>query len=124
MLASRFAAVAALSLGLLSPAGAQPQALTIDLRSFSYAPTPIRLAGGKPVTLTFVNRSGSRHDFTARSFFSSSRILSGSAPNGRVDVPPRQTVTITLIPKAGTYNVHCSRFLHTQMGMHGRIAVA
>lgn len=123
MLASRSAAVAALSFILLTPAAAQPHALTVDLRSFGYAPAPIRLAAGKPITLTFVNRSGSRHDFTARSFFANSRILSGSAPRGRIDVGPRQTAIITLIPRAGTYPVHCSRFLHKQMGMRGLVVV-
>ena len=123
MPAFRLAAAAALSLDLLSPASAQPAALTIDLRSFSYAPTPIRLAAGRPVTLTFVNRSGGGHDFTAKAFFASSRILSGSAPTGRIEVRPRQAVTITLIPRAGSYSVHCSHFLHKQMGMRALVVV-
>ena len=37
----------------------------ILLYSYGYTPSPIVLAAGKPVTLTFVNRAGKGHDFTA-----------------------------------------------------------
>ena len=123
MYASRFVAVAALALGMYSPAVAQPAGRTIDVWNFSYAPKPIHLAAGKPVTLTFVNRSGSGHDFTAKSFFASARIVSGSAPGGEIELRPHQTVSITLVPRAGTYNAHCSHFLHKQMGMQDLIVV-
>ena len=46
-------------------------AQTIQLASFSFAPKPIHLKAGKPVTLNFVNVSGSSHDFTAKQFFAS-----------------------------------------------------
>ena len=57
----------------LAIAGAAPASptvaqLTIDVRNFAFNPSPIHLAAGRPVTLTFVNRSGSNHDFTARAF--------------------------------------------------------
>ena len=123
MYASRFVAVAALVLGMFSPAAAQPAGRTIDVWNFAYAPKPIHLAAGKPVTLTFVNRSGSGHDFTAKSFFASSRILSGSAPGGEIELPPHRTATITLVPRAGTYKAHCSHFMHKQFGMEDVIVV-
>jgi plastocyanin len=124
MMASRLAALAALSLVSISPAAAQPAAaVTIYAWSFNFAPKPIHLRAGRPVTLTFVNRSNGSHDFTARSFFANSRILAGAAPDGEVDLRGGETRRITLVPRAGSYNVHCSHFLHKQMGMRDLIVV-
>jgi len=122
MFASRLAA-AFISVSLLSPAAAQPAAQTIYLSNFKFSPVPIHLAAGRPVTLTFVNNSGSGHDFTAKRFFASSRILAGAAPGGELEFAGNQTRTITLIPQRGTYEAHCSHFLHKQMGMSDQIIV-
>ena len=114
------AAAAALVAG---SALAQPAAVTIDVQNFSFAPSPIHLGAGRPVTLTFVNRSGGGHDFTAAKFFASSRITAGAAPDGEIELAPHQVQSITLIPSAGTYKAHCSHFMHKQMGMSDLIIV-
>ena len=124
----RLSAVAALALVAPTTSPAQPAqhavaAQAIDVWSFGYAPRPIHLRAGQPVTLTFVNRSNGGHDFTARAFFASSRILAGAAPGGKVGLPPGQARSITLVPRAGSYPVHCSHFLHKQFGMEDRILV-
>lgn len=119
----RFAALAFALLLANSPAAAQPAVATIDVQSFSFAPRPIRLAAGRPVTLVLVNRSGGGHDFTAPEFFASSAIVAGSAPRGRIALPGHATRTITLVPRAGTYKVRCSHFLHSSFGMTGQILV-
>lgn len=124
MMMSRLAAIAALSLVSVAPAAAQPAAVTIAMWSYDYAPKPIHLRAGRPVTLTFVNRSNNGHDFTARTFFAYSRILSGAAPEGKIGMGPGQSRTITLVPRAGTYQVHCSHFLHKQFGMTDVIVVS
>ena len=123
MLVPRLAAMAALSLVSVAPAAAQPAAMTIYLWSFDFAPKPIYLRAGRPVTLTFVNRSRSSHDFVARSFFANSRIMSGMVMDGMVDLRGGETTRVTLVPRAGTYGVHCSHFLHKQFGMTDRIIV-
>ena len=123
MFALRVAAAAALSLALAAPAPAQPAAQTILVASFSFGPKPIRLAAGQPVTLIFVNRSGSGHDFTAKEFFASSRIIAGAAPGGEIELRGGQTRSITLVPARGTYKAHCSHFLHSAMGMTDQIIV-
>lgn len=123
MFAYRLAA-AAVALASSSPALAQPAQVRVDLANFSYAPQPIYLAGGRPVTLTFVNRSSGGHNFTARKFFASSTITAGAAPGGRIEVPARAVRTITLVPRAGRYNVYCSHFLHRQFGMRAEIVVS
>lgn len=118
----RLAAIAAVCLHA-APVTAQPSAITIDVTSFAFAPRPIRLAAGRPVTLTFVNRSGGGHDFTARSFFANSTI-SGAAPdNGAIALAPHQSRSVTLTPRAGTYTAWCSHFMHKQFGMRATIVV-
>ena len=119
----RFAAATALSLALSAPAPAQPASQTILVWSYGFSPQPIYLRAGQPVTLTFVNRSGSSHDFVAHSFFAYSRILSGDVKEGEVDLRGGETKSVRLIPRAGSYGAHCSHFFHKQLGMTDRIIV-
>ncbi len=123
MLAIRFIPLFAMSLALGAPAASQPAGQTIIVWSFGFSPHPIHLAAGRPVTLTFVNRSGSGHDFTAESFFANARMTAGSAADGEVELGPHETKTITLIPRAGTYPAHCSHFMHAMFGMKDQIVV-
>ena len=123
MISSTHIAVAALAMAIGAPAPAQPAAQTIVMSNFRYSPPAIRLAAGRPVILTFVNRSGGGHDFTAKAFFASSTIIAGAAPGGEVEVRGGASKSITLIPRAGTYAAHCGHFLHTPMGMRGTIVV-
>ena len=122
---TRFAAFAALSLPLAAAAAAQPGPAQVNITvwSFGFAPRPIHLAAGRPVTLVFVNRSGSSHEFTAPAFFSRSTITSGAAPDGEIELGGHQARTITLIPRAGTYRAHCSHLMHSMFGMTDQIIV-
>lgn|SRR5690242_4206335 len=122
MITPRLAAVAACSLFISAPAVAQPAQVTIRVWSFGFAPSPIRLAAGQQVTLTFINESGSSHDFTAPGFFQHARIVSGGGGN-EVELKPHETKSVTLVPVRGTYQAHCSHFMHKQMGMNDMIIV-
>lgn len=103
-----------------APAAAQ---YNVVVDSFLFAPKPIVLVAGAPVTLNFINRSGSGHDFTARKFFASARIVGGSAPDGEIELPPHATRSVTLIPARGSYKVHCGHFGHAVLGMKDQIIV-
>lgn len=114
----------ALLLAAASPAVASPYATQrVDLSNFKFIPRQIELAANRPVTLVVSNRSGSGHDFNAPEFFAGSRIIAGAAPGGKIAMPGRSTRSITLVPRAGTYRLHCSRFLHSSFGMTGAIVV-
>ena len=119
----RMAAGAGLALLFSAPLASQPAAQVIRVWSFGFAPGPINLAAGQPVTLTFLNQSGSSHDFVAKSFFANARIMSGRVEDGEIDLAPHQSVTVTLVPRAGTYHAHCSHFFHKQLGMNDTIVV-
>lgn len=116
-------AVAAVATLLTAPAVAQPDNQTILVWSYGFSPRPLHLSAGRPVTLTFVNRSGSGHDFSAPSFFANSTIIRGAAPGGQMELNGHETKSITLIPRAGTYHAHCSRFFHKPLGMSDQIIV-
>jgi len=117
------AAAAAAALLLAAPSSAQPAHIVVQVYSYGFAPKPLQLAAGKPVTLEFVNQSGSSHDFSAREFFAASRLTAGTAPEGEIDLKPHETKSVTLVPRAGTYRAHCSHFFHEQMGMSDAIIV-
>jgi plastocyanin len=122
----RLLALAAVSALSLAPATAQPSPSAVQIRvwSFGFAPNPIHLVAGQPVTLQFVNQSGSSHDFTAHRFFESSKIVAGAAPEGEIELHGHETKTVTLIPSPGTYPAHCSHFLHESLGMKDVIVVS
>lgn len=119
----RFLVLAALAAPTASAAIAEPPTITVTMQSRFYAPDPIRLAAGQPVTLKLVNRDGSSHSFGARRFFRTARILSGDAPSGKLEVAPGQTATVTLVPAKGSYKVECSHHHMDKLGMQGRIIV-
>ena len=118
-----FRLLTAAALSLAVPVSAQVPVQIVELSSFAYRPATIALAAGKPVTLTFTNRSSDGHDFTAKNFFARSRFVSGSAPGGEIELKGGQSRSITLIPAAGRYKVHCGHFLHKQFGMTGTVLV-
>lgn len=110
---------------LVAPAPAAPPvaSATITLTSYRFNPGPIYLAGGVPVRLILTNSAGKNHDFTAKEFFRSARILSGRAPGGEVSIDAGKTRVIDLIPARGTYKVHCGKFGHSMLGMSTMIIV-
>jgi uncharacterized cupredoxin-like copper-binding protein len=125
----RLFAIAATCLALSGAAvpAAAERATTIfpiQLYSFGFAPSPIVLRAGQPVTLVFTDVAGSSHEFKAPIFFRASRIISGRVDeDGAVDLKPHQSESVTLVPISGTYEVHCGHFFHTQLGMHTLIYV-
>lgn len=116
--------LAFLALGAGAPATTEVPVQTIGLANYSFTPHPISLAAGREITLNFVNSSTHGHDFTAPEFFAASRMVSGSAPGGKVNVDGGETKSVTLIPNAGEYRVHCSRPFHSALGMHAKIEVS
>lgn len=123
MKCSYCAALAAVTIAIQTPAGAQPAAQTILVWSYGFSPRPLHLAANRPVTLTFVNRSRGGHDFTATAFFANSTIVSGAAPDGEIVLHGHESRSITLIPRAGSYHAHCSHFFHQLLGMTDEIIV-
>ncbi len=120
----RMLAAAALLVSLPVAAEAAPKTrATVTLTSHRFTPSPIYLASGVPVRLILLNRAGKSHDFTARQFFRNSRILRGRAPGGEVRLAAGRSAVIDLVPRRGTYKVHCGEFGHRMLGMSTMIVV-
>ena len=101
-------------------------ATTVELSSFDFAPSTIRLRSGVPVVLRLVNTGSGGHNFAAPAFFSAARIDPGSAPSvrrGAVEVRGRRSVEVRLVPAAGRYRLRCTHLLHSTFGMTGEILV-
>ena len=115
--------VAALALTAQAAAKKSTTVVPIVLYSYGYAPAPIVLKAGRPVTMVFSNRSDDGHTFKAQAFFRSARILSGMPHDGEIHLKAGQSTSVTLIPARGTYRVHCSHFFHDQLGMNTKLYV-
>ena len=126
----RYLFLAATAMALAAPAAAAPQAAPVEvvLANFSFTPAELHLHAGQSTTIHFVNTGSGGHDFTAAEFFAAAtmdaanRAKVGGA-KGRVSLGKGQAIDVTLSPKAGEYAVHCSHFLHSTMGMTGKIRV-
>lgn len=117
--------IAALALPVAAqPAGA-PRAVEVDLASFSFTPSTIRLRAGEPIVLRLVNTGRGGHNFSAPEFFAAARLAAGQAavPRGTVEVPSRRTVEVRLTPARGHYALRCTHTLHATFGMRGEIDV-
>ncbi|WP_242127986.1 plastocyanin/azurin family copper-binding protein [Sphingobium sp. Sx8-8] len=120
---------------LASTAGAQPEAdnwsgarlVTIRLSSFRFEPADIVLEHGRPYRFHFVNDASGGHDFAGKEFFAQARIKPEDAAKvegGRVELSGGESVDVRLIaPLPGQFKIRCTHFMHSMLGMTGRIVV-
>ena len=126
----RLMLLAAAAMTVAAPVAAVSQTAKTEvvLANFSFAPEELHLHAGQSTTIHFVNNGSGGHDFTAADFFSAAtmdaanRAKIGGA-TGRVSLGKNQSLDVTLTPKAGTYKAHCSHFMHSSLGMTGKIVV-
>lgn len=106
---------------------AEPSRVEIDLSSFQYEPAVITLDHGRPYVLHLVNRSSKGHDFVAKAFFAAATVANedrARTAKGGIELEGNESVDIHLTaPPPGTYDVHCSHFMHSAFGMKATIIV-
>jgi plastocyanin len=99
----------------------------VELSSFKFSPEVLHLKHGEAYALHFHNSAGGGHDFVAKDFFAHASLAPASqqaVAHGEIELHGGATADVTLIaPSAGTYEVHCSHFMHESMGMKGQIIV-
>jgi plastocyanin len=104
-----------------------PARVEIVMDDFSYAPKDLRLKADQPVTLQFVNRGTGGHNFVSREFFAAAQMAEPTRTmlgrKGEVELDKGASVEVSLVPKAGTYKVKCTHFLHAGFGMTGTVTV-
>lgn len=107
--------------------GAGVQKLTVQLSSFRFDPSTITLRQGQAYDLRLENVSSGGHDFAAKEFFAAAQVMADDRAKiveGKVKLDGGQSVELHLVaPRAGTYKVHCTHFMHSAFGMTGEILV-
>jgi uncharacterized cupredoxin-like copper-binding protein len=120
---------AAALLALAGPAAAQtgPERVEIGLSNFKFTPSTIMLQHGHPYVLHFANTAKGGHDFSAKAFFDAAAVAPedrAAVAKGEIELQGGQSADIHLTaPAAGTYEAHCSHFMHSTFGMTGKIVV-
>jgi plastocyanin len=98
----------------------------VELSSFRFGPSNIRLRADQPVILRLVNTSGGGHNFRAPEFFAAARVSDSDRQllrKGAVELSGGSTKEILLVPAAGNYRLKCTHTFHSALGMSGRIIV-
>lgn len=126
------AAIFGAMLGALPLAGtalAQDAAtpVTITLTSYAFTPNTVTLKANTLYRLHLVNNAAKGHNFSAPEFFAASTVAptdKAKVTDGAVELDDGQTVDVTVTPnRPGTYNLNCTHFMHTMLGMTGKIVV-
>jgi len=77
--------------------------------------------------LHFVNTAKGGHDFSAKAFFAAAEVAPEDralVAKGSVELSGGQSADVHLTaPAAGSYEAHCSHFMHASLGMTGMILV-
>lgn len=112
---------------LIGSANAQT-AITVSMTNYAFIPSTLTLKAGETFRIHFSNDAGKGHDFSAREFFQFSTIAAADKSKledgEEVDLDGGQSEDITLTPNhPGTYPVTCTHFMHSMLGMTGKIVV-
>lgn len=101
--------------------------IDIALTNYAFTPSTINLKAGTTYRMHFTNDGSKGHNFNAPEFFAGSQVAradAGKIDDGSVELDSGEAVDITVTPsRAGTYSVDCTHFLHSMLGMHGKIIV-
>lgn len=109
------------------PDWAKAEVITVQLSNFKFTPATLHLKHGEAYDLRLQNLASGGHDFAAKEFFTDAQIKAddrAKVVGGKVSLAPGQTINMHIfLPRAGTYKVHCTHFMHGALGMTGEIAV-
>jgi plastocyanin len=100
--------------------------VTVTLSSFQFDPATVHLHAGQPVVLHLVNGGSHGHNFSAPEFFAASQIRAQDQNlirKGAVELSGHESKDIGVVPRAGTYKLHCTHTMHSAFGMKGEIVV-
>ena len=113
--------------GGTSPGWPNAQSVEVVMADFTFTPNTLRLRAKTPYHLRLVNNAGHGHSFDAPEFFAAVGIADddqSKVSNGEIDIEGGQTVDVKFVPQtAGTYQFHCSHFLHASFGMTGKVVI-
>ncbi len=109
------------------PDWTQAKEIDITMTNFAFVPDSLDLTTGVAYHLHFVNSGSSDHNFTSPKLFDRANIMpadAGKLHDGIIEVPTGGTIDVRLISEMpGTYEFHCSHFMHAMFGMRGHATV-
>jgi plastocyanin len=101
--------------------------INISLTNYAFTPSTINLKAGTTYRIHFTNDGSKGHNFNAPEFFAGSQVAradAGKIDEGSVELDSGEAVDISVTPnRAGTYRLDCTHFMHSMLGMHGKIIV-
>jgi len=101
--------------------------INISLTNYAFTPSTINLKAGTTYRIHFTNDGSKGHNFNAPEFFTASQVAradAGKIDDGSVELDSGEAVDVTVTPnRAGTYRLDCTHFMHSMLGMHGKIIV-
>ncbi|NEX94417.1 cupredoxin domain-containing protein [Caulobacter sp. 17J65-9] len=101
------------------------QTIEIQLSNYKFEPNTITMRRGQPYRLHLVSTGD--HSFSSPKFFAAAQIAPQDAAmvtGGKIEVDKGAPRDVLLIPQqVGTYEFHCTHFMHAPMGMSGHITV-
>ncbi|KRA83046.1 plastocyanin/azurin family copper-binding protein [Altererythrobacter sp. Root672] len=98
----------------------------VELSNFDFNPKEIHLQAGHAYALVVANQASGGHNFAAREFFAAAKVEPADAAlitDGEIEVPAMSTLTVHLVPAAGSYKLVCTHAGHAFLGMKGKIVV-
>lgn len=104
----------------------RPTTVSVRMQDRKFTPQIIRMKAGQPTRLLLINRDRTEHDFYAPAFFGAARMGPrdvGALSKNRVNVRSGETRVITVIARAGHYDVKSTKALDVASGMQGQILV-
>jgi plastocyanin len=112
----------------------QWQCVSPNSDTHQYLPDELRLRsehdqfeGRDDLSHAITNDGSKGHNFNAPQFFAGSQIAradAGKVDEGSVELDSGEAVDVTVTPnRAGTYRSDCTHFMHSMLGMHGKIIV-
>jgi len=102
------------------------QRVEVSLDNFDFAPRDLQLVAGEPIELVLTNVSGGGHNLAASEFFAAAQIRPEDAElvrEGLLELGGGESVSVFLIPSAGSYDTVCTHLGHGALGMTGSITV-
>jgi plastocyanin len=110
-----------------APDWANAATVSLAMTNFDFTPSALKFRANLPYHLRLTNNASGGHSLDAPEFFAAVTVAPkdrGKIVKGEIEVESGKTVDVTFVPTAsGTYQFHCSHFLHASFGMKGTIVV-
>jgi plastocyanin len=110
-----------------APDWSRATTVPLAITNYQFTPDALQFRANLPYRFRLTNNAGGGHSFDAPEFFAAVAVVpedQAKIVNGEIEVESGQTVEVRFVPKvSGTYNFHCSHFLHAGFGMTGTVVV-